>query len=74
MSFYKKFNDLGKYPFKLRGDNIIMNPNFSGLEFKNQFKVENNDARLLPPAKTNELDHNRFNNAYPQKIALKNCY
>lgn len=70
MSGYTKFCDYGKFNAcnrtTLRGDSRIMNPFLGGKVFTNPFKIENNDMRLTPDVKSQELDYEKFKKAYPQ--------
>ena len=54
-------------PISLKGPNVIINPVFTGLEFKNKFKVERNDSVLSPLVESKNIEYSKFNKAYPQK-------
>lgn len=58
---YKKFNEYTKKQNGLVP--CVMNPQIKGLEFKNPYKIENNDMKVPPLVS--------FKNEYPQ---LKNTY
>lgn len=67
MSNYVLFDNYIQRKIVVKGDNCVMNPLMSGLEFQNPFKIPNNGMRTLPPVKTQELNYDRFKNAYPQE-------
>ena len=60
---YKKFSE---YTPKQSKSGYVMNPQISGLEFKNPYKVKNNDMRVPPLVSFQEYNHSAFKNAYPQ--------
>ena len=67
MSNYVLFDNYIQRKIIVKGDNRIMNPLMSGLEFSNPFKIPYNGMRKLPSVQTQELDYNRLKNAYPQE-------
>ena len=65
---YKKFSECGKpLQYNLMGESRIMNPLIVGLEFRNKFKIQNNEMRILPPVLTKNIDYSRLSSAYPQE-------
>lgn len=61
---YKKFNE---YTDKQQNrlDTRVMNPQITGLKFKNPYKVENNDMRV-PPLVSFKNEYPKFQNTYKQ--------
>jgi hypothetical protein len=60
---YKKFSEYTPTQSKF---GYVMNPQISGIEFKNPYKVKNNDMRVPPLVSFQEYNHSAFKNAYPQ--------
>ena len=66
---YKKFSEYTPIQSKF---GYVMNPQMSGLEFRNPYKVKNNDMRVPPLVSFQEYDHSVLKKAYPQLEFMKN--